>query len=373
MKTRRGFLGSLVFGGSETALVTVFLRGGADGLNLVAPTFEKDYYRLRPTLALRKTLPLDGRFGLHPALEPLHRLYTDGRLAIVHAAGSDDDTRSHFEAQDLMERAGRSDSGAAGGWLARHLRSKPGARGAVAAVAIGPTLPESLRGAPGACALESIEQVALPEASPEFTVALEALYRESGGGVGAAGQATFRLLERINRAKAAPAPPGYPDTGFGAALREVARLLKADAGLEAACVDLGGWDTHYAQDAGFSSLAGELAGGLAAFVHDAGPRMERTVIAVMSEFGRRTYENATLGTDHGRGGVMFVLGGPVRGGRVLADWPGLGDGLLVGPGDLAVTTDYRDVLAELLEKALGNPRIAEVFPGHATRFRGLTG
>ena len=214
MTTRRGFLRSLLFGGSDAAVVAVFLRGGADGLNLVVPTFEKDYYKLRPTLALRKTLPLDGRFGLHPALEPLHGHYKDGRLAIVHATGSDDNTRSHFEAQDLMERAGRPEGGVAGGWLARHLRTKPGSRGAVSAVALGPTLPESLRGAPGACALESIEQVALPEASPAFTSALETLYLADGSGPGKAGQATFRLLERINRAKAAARPEGYPDTGF---------------------------------------------------------------------------------------------------------------------------------------------------------------
>lgn len=371
MNTRRGFLRSLLFGGSDISVVTVFLRGGADGLNLVVPTFEKDYYRLRPTLAVRKTLTLDERFGLHPALEPFHALYRDARLAIVHAVGSDDDTRSHFEAQDLMERAGRPERGAAGGWLARHLRTKPGSRGAISAVSIGPTLPESLRGAPGACALLSIEQVALPEASPAFTQALEVLYAADGSGPGKAGQATFRLLERINRAKAAAAG-GYPDTGFGHSLREVSRLLKADAGLEAACLDLNGWDTHFGQSATFEGLAGELAGGLAAFVKDLGARMERTVVVVMTEFGRRSYENATFGTDHGRGSVMFAVGGPVRGGRVITEWPGLGEDVLEGPGDLAVTIDYRDVLAEIVEKALGNPRAADVFAGYRPAFRGLT-
>jgi uncharacterized protein (DUF1501 family) len=369
---RRGFLRSLLFGGSDAAVVAVFLRGGADGLNLVVPTFEKEYYSQRPTLALRKTLPLDERFGLHPSLEPIHGAFKDGQLAIVHAVGSDDDTRSHFEAQDLMERAGRPEGGVAGGWLARHLRTKPGSRGAVAAVAIGPTLPESLRGAPGACALESIEQVALPEASSAFTSALEVLYSQDGSGPGKTAQATFRLLERINRAKEAAKPEGYPATGFGGALREVARLLKADAGLEAACVDLGGWDTHFGQEAGFASNAAELSGGLAAFAKDLGARMERTVVVVMTEFGRRSYENATFGTDHGRGSVMFAMGGPVRGGRVIAEWPGLGGDMLIGPGDLAVTIDYRDVLAELIEKALGNPRAADVFPGYTPTLRNLT-
>jgi uncharacterized protein (DUF1501 family) len=374
MMNRRGLLRSLFFGSSgDSALVAVFLRGGADGLSLVAPTFEKDYYRARPTLALRTTLPLDGRFGFHPALAPLHPFWKERRLAVVHAVGSDDDTRSHFEAQDLMEHAGRAEDGVAGGWIARHLRSKPGARGAVAAVALGPTLPESLRGAPGACALETIEQVALPEGSPGFSSALELLYAAEGSGLGRAGQATFRLLERINRVKESAPPAGYPDTAFGTSLREVARLLKAEAGLEAACLDLGGWDTHFGQALGFSGLASDLAGGLAAFGRDLGARLERTIVVVMTEFGRRSYENETLGTDHGRASVMFALGGGVRGGRMLGTWPGLGPGALEGPGDLRVTTDYRDVLAELVEKGLGNPRIGEVFPLLTPRPPGLFG
>jgi uncharacterized protein (DUF1501 family) len=374
MMNRRGLLRSLFFGSSgDSALVAVFLRGGADGLNLVAPTFEKDYYRARPTLALRDTLPLDGGFGFHPALAPLHPFWKERRLAVVHAVGSDDDTRSHFEAQDLMEHAGRSEEGVAGGWIARHLRSKPGNRGAVAAVALGPTLPESLRGAPGACALESIEQVALPEGSPRFSAALEALYAAEGSGAGRAGQATFRLLERINRVKESALPPGYPESAFGTSLREVARLLRADAGLEAACLDLGGWDTHFGQAIGFHGRAAELAGGLAAFANDLGSRLERTIVLVMTEFGRRSYENETLGTDHGRASVMFALGGAVRGGRILGDWPGLRSDALEGPGDLRVTTDYRDVLAEVVEKALGNPRVGDVFPGRTPRPRGLFG
>ncbi len=373
MDTRRAFLRSLCFGRADdsAALVVVFLRGGADGLNLVVPEFEPEYRRLRPTLAVGKTLPLDERFGLHPGLEPIRPLFQDRRLAVVHAVGSDDDTRSHFEAQDLMERAGRPLEGASGGWLARHLRSKPGARGAIAAVAIGPTLPESLRGAPSACALESLEEVALPQASPAFTGALEVLYRAEGSGAGAAGQAALRLLERVNLAREAKAPEGYPESGFGRSLREVARLLRADVGLEAACVDLGGWDTHFAQGPLFTSLVEDLAGGLAAFAKNLGPRMEKTLVVVMTEFGRRAYENATLGTDHGRGSVMFLLGGPTRGGRVVTRWPGLGEGALEGPGDLAVTIDYRDVLAEALEKAAGNPRTAEVFPSFNPTPRGL--
>lgn len=370
MMSRRALFKSLCFGGSgETAVVVVFLRGGADGLNLVAPVFEKDYVRLRPTLALRETLPLDGGFGFHPAFAPLHPLWKEGRLAIVHAVGSDDSTRSHFEAQDLMEHAGRPEEGVSGGWIARHLRSKPGSRGAVAAVSIGPTLPEALRGAPGACALERIEQVALPEASSRFTQALEVLYQADGSGAGRAGQATFRLLERINRAKSAAPSGAYPDSSFGTSMRELARLLKADAGLEAACLDFGGWDTHFGQALGFHKQVTDLAGSLAAFEKDLAARMDRTIVVVMTEFGRRAYENETLGTDHGRASVMFAMGGGVRGRRIYGTWPGLGS--LEGPGDLPVTTDYRDILSELVVKALGNPNVAEVFPGRTPSYRGL--
>ena len=372
MMSRRTVLKTLAFGNTGTpALVVVFLRGGADGLSLVPPRDEKAYVELRPTLAIRDPLPLDDRFGLHRALEPLHRWYADGRLAVVHAVGSDDETRSHFEAQDLMERAGRPEEGVSGGWLGRHLRSKPGSRGPVSAVALSPTLPESLRGAPSACAMTSIEEVALREATPDFTQALRVLYAAEGSGAGRTGEATFRLMERLQEARRAAPPEGYPTSDFGRQLREVARLLKADVGLEAACLDFGGWDTHFTQAPAFGGLAGELAGGLAAFAADLGPALDRTTIVVMTEFGRRAYENATLGTDHGRASVMFALGGGVRGGRVIAEWPGLSGNALAGPGDLEVTIDYRDVLGEILRRGAGNPNVADVFPGAALRDRGL--
>ena len=375
MISRRSLLQSLFFGPRGTpSLVVVFLRGGADGLNLVVPKEEKDYYFYRPTLALRETLPLDARFGFHPAFKTLHPYFTDGRLAVVHAVGSEDDTRSHFEAQDLMERAGRPDSGVAGGWLARHLRSRTGETGALAAVSLTSTMPESLRGAPSACAMESIDQVALPGASPAFTQALRVLYQADASAVGRAGQVTFRLLEKINAARdAKPSPEAYPVGELGRSLREVARLLKADVGLEVACVDYGGWDTHFVQAAGFTSQVKQLSDALAAFGADLGDRLDRTMVVVLTEFGRRAYENGTFGTDHGRASVMFAMGGPIRGGRVITEWPGLGTSALEGPGDLPVTIDYRDILAELLSRGMGNPAMDQVFPGHRPKFRGLIG
>ncbi len=373
MISRRSLLQSLFFSGrSAPSLVVVFLRGGADGLNLVVPKEERDYYFYRPTLAIRDTLPLDGRFGFHPAFGSLHPAFLDGRLAIVHAAGSDDDTRSHFEAQDLMERAGRPTEGAAGGWLARHLRCRRGPGAPLSAVSLSRTLPESLRGAPSACAMGSVEEVALPEAGAGFTQALRVLYEAEGSGVGRAGRATFQLMERLNAAREAKrSAEKYPEGEFGRSLGEVARLLKADVGLEVACVDYGGWDTHFVQAAGFTEHVRELSDGLSAFAADLGGRLDRTMVVVLTEFGRRAYENGTFGTDHGRASVMFAMGGPVRGGRVITDWPGLGGEDLEGPGDLRVTIDYRDVLGELLAKGAGNGALDRVFPGHAVKFRGL--
>jgi uncharacterized protein (DUF1501 family) len=368
LQDRRAWLKSLFFGGNATHLVVVFLRGGADGLNLVIPHFDSDYYKLRPTLAMKEYLKIDERFGFHPSFKPLQPYFD--RLAVVHAAGSDDQTRSHFEAQDLMERAGRPEEGVAGGWLARHLRSRK-TSAAIASVSIGPTLPESLRGSPSACALESIEQVGLNTTTAAFSQALRVLYEADGTDVGKQGKDTLALMARINDLKGKPRPETYPKTHFGDALCEVARLLKADIGLEVACVDLGGWDTHFTQGALLAGLIEELSGGLAAFATDLGSRMEKTIVVVMTEFGRRAYENASLGTDHGRASVMFAMGGPVRGGRVIADWPGLKGNMLEGPGDLTVTIDYRDVLGEILQGALGNKNLEQVFPGYKPKPRGL--
>lgn len=363
--TRRALLKSLVFGGGSPSLVVVFLRGGVDGLNLVIPHFESEYYAIRPTLALKDTIKLDDRFGFNVNLRPLDPLYREGRLAVVHAVGSDDTTRSHFEAQDLMERAGAS-----GGWVGRYLRARKGEVGALSAVSITPTLPESLRGAPSAAAMESIEEAALPDASDAFTKSLRVLYESDGSAVGRAGLTTLEVLDKVNRMKSAPMAEMYPDTGFGRRMREVARLLKADVGLEVACLEVGGWDTHYVQAPLLTSLASELSGGLAAFAKDLGSRMDRTMVVAMTEFGRRSYENGTFGTDHGRASVMFAMGGPVHGGRVITDWPGLGKEDLDG-GDLKVTIDYRDILGEVVSRGLGHEDLTAVFPGTKPRFHGL--
>ncbi|MAD79474.1 MAG: hypothetical protein CMJ50_01340 [Planctomycetaceae bacterium] len=370
-------------------LVNVFLRGGADGLNLVPPHAEKAYYAERPSLALAQpnersadetsgVVNLDGFFGLHPGLRPLQPLYEQKQLAVVHAVGSHDQTRSHFEAQDLMERGSPVDQNLGSGWLARHLRTRAGDRSPLSAVAISDVLPESLRGSPGASAVRNVEAFSIDlkdEDRAGFEKGLQTLYGREGGELGRAGLQVLETLGTVDRlrreANQADEAGDYPDGQFGDALRQVARLIKAEVGLEVACVDIGGWDSHFVQAGGFGGLASDLGQGLAAFAAELRPFWNRVTVVTMSEFGRRLHENVSLGTDHGRGGVMFILGGNVRGGRVVADWPGLAKDDLEGPGDLRVTTDYRDILGESVARRLQNEQVAKVFPGHTLREYGI--
>ena len=353
-------------------LVVIFLRGAADGLTLVAPVEDDNYHKFRPRLAVKKgdAVPLDGMFGLHPNLRPLEAAWKDGDLAIAHGAGGESDTRSHFEAQDLMEHGGL----AAGGWLGRFLRARGPSGGPLSAVALAPTLPEMLSGAPSAAAIQSIGEFALgKELKPEFPRELERLYaleqegRPLGAALRAAAVSTFEAIHRIESidAKAAPANGATYDEkdDFAQGLRQIALLIKANLGLDAASLDLGGWDSHFTQKTLIEPLMRRLANGLAAFRQDLGARMATTSVVVMTEFGRRVAENASFGTDHGRGGAMFVMGGGVKGGRVLGGWPGLKSELLDGPGDLPVWNNFRNVLAPVLQRH-GAPAgsLAKVFP-----------
>lgn len=371
-------------------LVVVFLRGGADGLNLVAPYAEDDYYRLRPTLAIAKPgagegrlLDLDGHFGLNPGLRPLEAPFKDGRLAIVHACGSGDQTRSHFEAMGTMER-GLHDrpSAASDGWLARHIAATPERSAPLRAVALTSTMPDSLGGVTSALAVPNISDVKLSALDEDqrtrFMASLARLYGPDGDQMEQAGHATLDVLKTLtqsdpNQYQAANGAT-YPDTDLGRTFRQVAFLIRKEVGLEVACLDFGGWDTHIAQGttAGWlTGLATELANSVAAFMTDLGTEMSRVTVVVQSEFGRRLEENSGFGTDHGRGGVMMVAGGGARGGKVYGDWPTLSPGRRVGPGDLDVTTDYRDVLGEVLAKRLQTPDLGRVFPGLDHRPIGL--
>jgi uncharacterized protein (DUF1501 family) len=395
------------------ALIVLFLRGGADGLNIVVPHGDEHYYRLRPTLGLARpndrasdpkarALDLNGFYGLHPALAPLLPFYKAGQLAVVHAIGSGDQTRSHFEAMATMERGLAGDTGASSGWLARHLNATAAEGDSpLRAVAVNDTMPESLRGATAATALTSLSDYRLvgPSATPTgadnkihhlhstgrtdaIAETLRGLYSDTATGPDAlrgAGRETLAALEAVKRLDPAnyrPAPGAvYPQTPLGNGFRQAACLIKGKVGLEVACLDMGGWDTHVAQgrDAGWQPIRlAELGGALAAFATDLGADIARVTTVVMTEFGRRAYENTGLGTDHGRASCMFLLGGGIRGGKVYANWPGLADTQLDGPGDLRVTTDYRDILAEIVSHRLRNPDLADVFPDYTPRFLGVT-
>nr|MDQ3623777.1 DUF1501 domain-containing protein [Verrucomicrobiota bacterium] len=312
-------------------------------------------------------VPLDGFFGLHPLLKDLEPAWKEGELAIVHGAGSEDVTRSHFEAQDLMEHGGI----AAGGWLGRFLRGRPpGMSGALACVAVGKTLPECLLGAPTATVMQSLDAFSLGASAPELRHALQTLYALEQDHLGAAARDTFDALTRIDAMRSTPYQPDhgavYGTDAFSEGLRQIARLIKSNVGLEAASIDLDGWDSHFTQGTVIEPRLGWLGQGLAAFRRDLGARMRSTTLVVMTEFGRRVAENASFGTDHGRGSVMFVLGGGVRGGRVHGPWRGLQHDFLEGPGDLPVVNNYRDVLAPvLLRHGATAESLIRVFPNFA--------
>jgi uncharacterized protein (DUF1501 family) len=352
-------------GDSRQTLVVVFLRGGADGLNLVAPLEDPGYYKYRPRIALSKqeAVKLDGFFGLNPLLKDLAPLYQAGNLAIVHGAGSEDATRSHFEAQDLMEHGGM----VAGGWLGRFLRYRQqDSGGSLSAMAIGKALPECLRGAPAATVLESLEDFSLGKNSARLTRELTKLYTGETGALGQSARDTLGALQRMDQLRATRYVPEhdaqYSYDGFAQGLKQVARLIKAQVGLEAVSIDLGGWDSHLNQSNLMDPLMRRLGSGLAAFHRDLGTRMNQVSVVVMTEFGRRVMENSAFGTDHGRGSVMFVLGGGVKGGRVFGPWTELKADLLEGPGDLPVVNNYRNVLAPVLQRHSPSADFKKIFP-----------
>ena len=356
-------------------LVVIFLRGAADGLTLVAPVGDDNYHRFRPRLAVKTddAVPLDGFFGLHPNLRPLEAAWKEGDLAIAHGAGVEEESRSHFVAQDFMEHGGL----AAGGWLGRFLRARGPSGGPLSAVALSPTLPEMLSGAPSAAAIQSIGEFALgKDLKAGFPRELERLYalekdtHPLGAALRAAAVNTFEAIHRIEAidAKATPANGASYDEkdDFAQGLRQIALLIKANLGLDAASIDLGGWDSHFTQKTLIEPLMRRLANGLAAFRQDLGARMATTSVVVMTEFGRRVAENGSFGTDHGRGGAMFVMGGGVKGGRVLGGWPGLKAESLDGPGDLPVWNNYRNILAPVLQRHGAQAgSLAKIFPNFA--------
>jgi uncharacterized protein (DUF1501 family) len=360
-------------GGKRPAgtVVVLFLRGAVDGLSLVVPHQDAAYYKARPSLAIpeKKVHDLDGRFGLHPSLGGLLPLWQRRELAVVQAAGLlTTADYSHFNAQAEMEN-GSDDPGIGSGWLARHLLCRPQAKDALRAVAVGQHISASLNGYRRATAIAGLANFQLDVAGIAYDKvmrALEHLYTDDDRPATQAAHETFDALQRIAAIRNQPYTPEhsvvYPRSPLGSALLDVARVVKAVPELEAVTLDAGGWDTHAAQNLLLPNLLGDLASSLLAFTTDLGDRMRHTTIIVMSEFGRRVQENSAGGTDHGHGNVMFVIGKGINGKHVYTRWPGLAPKDL-DYGDLAVTTDYRQVIADVLKHRLDNHRINRVFPG----------
>jgi len=378
-------------GAPGDVLVSVFLRGGTDGLSAVIPFGEgSNYYDQRPTLAVPEpgsnyftAVDLDGFFGFHPGLASLKPIYDAGSLAVVHAAGSTDSSRSHFDAMLFMEHGTPGDKGVTTGWIGRHLQSAAWQNNSpFRAVGMGAMLQDSLRGPVSSLSLRSIADFHLRGREDELArmqQTLAQLYRIEAPPDEIGRQAslvfdTMTVLQALNAVEYQPSGGAvYPDTEFGMGLRQIAQLIKANVGLEVACVDFGGWDTHENQgtDGGaFSNMIGELGQGLAAFNTDLGDAMNGVSLVTMSEFGRRVEENASAGTDHGHGNFMLLMGGGIEGGQVYSNWPTL-DPRALDDGDLAITTDYRDVLAEIVQNRLMNPALDQVFPNHTITPLGL--
>jgi uncharacterized protein (DUF1501 family) len=369
----------------KDVIVCIFLRGGADSLNMIVPHGDEDYYKARPTLAIARPdsrsasrgLMLDDFFSLNPDMRSLHELFTGGHLTSIHATGAPSVSRSHFEAMDLLERGTDGKSGASSGWLGRHLMatSTP-ADSPLRAIGWDEKLPTSLRGYVSANAFRSITDFHLngdESQTEQMMTTLASMYQNSSSPLDTAAAATLDTLATVQQIDVDKYRPSngaiYGETDFGRALKQTAALIKADVGLEVACVDLGNFDTHITQGVTihegvgvFPGLAVEFADNLRAFHDDLLNYMGEVTVLVMSEFGRRVQENGAGGTDHGHGGLMWVMSEHILPGvPVHGFWPGLNPNFLAD-GDLEITTDYRNVLGEILLNRTSNSDISTVFP-----------
>ena len=362
---------------NKKKLVVIFQRGACDGLNVVVPYTEKNYYSMRPTIAIQpnEVIDLNGFFGLHPQMAAFKPLYDQGHLAIVHAVGSPDPSRSHFDAQDYMESGTPGVKVTPDGWLNRALQTEPltGKPTAFRAVALGTDVPRTLQGKVPAIAVANLADFSVAGKGPQtssISNAFQAMYDESTDAVlHGTGEETFEAVKMLKAADPAKYQPAagvsYPNTAFGNSMKQIAQLLKANLGVEAAFSDIGGWDTHQNQGGANGQLANrlkEFSETIAAFWQDMGSDQENITLVTMSEFGRTARQNGTGGTDHGHANVMFVLGGAVKGGKIYGKWPGVADEQLNEGRDLKVTTDFRNVLGEAAYKSLGSRQLDVVFP-----------
>jgi uncharacterized protein (DUF1501 family) len=376
-------------------LIAIFQRGAMDGLNAVIPYAEPEYYSLRPNIAIPRpkqgeagtVLDLNGHFGLHPALAPFKPIYDAGQLAVIHAVGSPDATRSHFDAQDYMESGTPGLKSTSDGWLNRYLQSKAEPQASpFRAVAMGANMPRMMQGKAPTLAINNLNDFGIRAgnntANQTLQGGFEAMYAQTASeALRGTGRETFeavKLLKQVNPSQYQPAKDVlYPRGAYGERLKQIAQLVKSDIGLEVAFADIGGWDTHVAEGAVQGQLANrltEFAQGIAALYADLKERADEVVILTMTEFGRTAKENGNRGTDHGHASAMFVLGGNVKGGNVYGKWPGLKSEQLYEGRDLAVTTDFREVFAELAKTQLGAKNLNTIFPGfqvNQANFKGL--
>lgn len=374
------------------SIVSIYLRGGMDAINVIVPHGDKRYYEIRPTIAIPGkeeedgpgVIALDATFGMHPSLASLKPLWDAGRFAPIICSGSPHQTRSHFDAQDFMEYAAPGLRGLTAGWLNRYLtgtkeRAEKEKAGdfTLRAMAMQPLLPRALRG--------DFPVLAVPDRkvleNEKVLDTFDDVYGQGGpkesemgkredDPVVESGRETLETLKKYKEAlkrNSGVKRPDYPSGGLGTKLKDIASILQADIGLEAACVDVGGWDHHTAEGGNVGTLANMLknvSDSLAAFTKDLGDRLDRTLVMVMTEFGRTCRENGNTGTDHGHGGVMFLLGGKVKGGKVHGTWNGLEDKALYEARDLAVTTDFRDIFADVLRSHMNWEPSKTFFPDY---------
>ena len=399
---RTAFAADLTRAARGKTLIVLFQRGAADALNVVVPFGDPSYYRLRSSIAIPRpasragdngAIDLDGFFGLHPALAPLKPLYTRGMLAPVHAVGSPSSTRSHFDAQDYVESGTPDRKATPDGWLNRYLATHGTCEAGCApstaggskaspfrAVAFATQTPRILEGPAATVAMSSLDEFSVRATGSEAE-RLEALYRTGSAdlvqGAGAGMFDAVKMLRAADPQKYRPANgAAYPRSQFGERLRQIAQLIKSDVGLEVAFADVGGWDTHVNQGGPTGQLAarlGDFGNSIAALVADLGDRMGDTLIITVSEFGRTARQNGNGGTDHGHAGSMFVIGGEVKGGKVYGRWPGLAQEQLYEGRDLALTTDFRSVFAEVASSHLGATGLDSVFPGYSAVREGWLG
>ncbi|MBK9214949.1 MAG: DUF1501 domain-containing protein [Chloracidobacterium sp.] len=381
--------------GKKKVLVTIFQRGAVDGLNMVVPHGDSEYYNRRRTIAIKKpgvnggAIDLDGHFGLHPSMKPFEQLWKDKRLAIINAAGSPDNTRSHFDAQDYMESGTPGYKGTKDGWLNRVLQSTEAKDASpFRAVSITQALPRSLYGRASSVAMTNLSDFSIKAGlyTHDLKGGFEGLYHQNAKDtLGETGKETFEAVNYLKQANPSQYKPEngavYPQTELGRSLRQIAQLIKAGVGLEVAFAETGGWDTHSNQGNLQNPSAGQLANllrdfstAIAAFSTDLGKRMDDVVLITMSEFGRTARENGSRGTDHGHANAMFVLGNSVKGGSVYGDFRGLKSDKLYEGRDLDVTTDFRDVFAEAAYKHMGADDLGKIFPNYSPtkeKFRGF--